>query len=344
MYIRAGVFILASLFVLTLCGTFTNRQTIAQQKQPPKQPPDAAKLLQKAEQTLEQSRLAMQQVKKTMERIEKLTPALESALKEYSTLAKESRKVVPEIEKTNKQIQALITTVSIGFLFLKKTNDQVQAAAQSWANVGKRVDSMLKKNEGRIDNTLAHLERVLGQTAKVMSDDNLKNTEALLRESAAAAAQLKVALSGGDKVLEQAQKTFRHMDETTSIAERAFKHLERATEPWSKRSPSVMKNLDEASSQLNEAIGDVRKMVGLIARSSGTVQKMLTDPTLYNRLDQAAFSINRLLPRVEMILRDMSIFADRLARHPEVIGLGGVVRPSSGLKTLPTRPVLPQDR
>jgi len=36
------------------------------------------------------------------------------------------------------------------------------------------------------------------------------------------------------------------------------------------------------------------------------------------------------------VLRDVEIFADKIARHPEQLGLGGVLRPSSGLKESPT--------
>jgi phospholipid/cholesterol/gamma-HCH transport system substrate-binding protein len=32
----------------------------------------------------------------------------------------------------------------------------------------------------------------------------------------------------------------------------------------------------------------------------------------------------------------VEIFADKLARHPELIGIGGAIRPSSGLKESPS--------
>jgi phospholipid/cholesterol/gamma-HCH transport system substrate-binding protein len=44
------------------------------------------------------------------------------------------------------------------------------------------------------------------------------------------------------------------------------------------------------------------------------------------------------MPRVERALKDLEVFADKLARHPESIGLGGALRPSSGLKEAPTTP------
>jgi hypothetical protein len=39
-----------------------------------------------------------------------------------------------------------------------------------------------------------------------------------------------------------------------------------------------------------------------------------------------------MLPRLDRALRDVEIFADKLARHPNLLGIGGAVRPSSGVK------------
>jgi hypothetical protein len=46
--------------------------------------------------------------------------------------------------------------------------------------------------------------------------------------------------------------------------------------------------------------------------------------------------VTRMLPKVDRALQDLEIFADKLARHPEAIGLGGVVNPGSGLKQAPS--------
>jgi phospholipid/cholesterol/gamma-HCH transport system substrate-binding protein len=43
-----------------------------------------------------------------------------------------------------------------------------------------------------------------------------------------------------------------------------------------------------------------------------------------------------MVPRFDRILRDFEVFADKIARHPESIGVGGAVRPSAGLKESPT--------
>ena len=48
----------------------------------------------------------------------------------------------------------------------------------------------------------------------------------------------------------------------------------------------------------------------------------------------------KLAARADRILKDFETFADKLARHPESLGLGGVVRPSAGLKDPPHYPVV----
>jgi phospholipid/cholesterol/gamma-HCH transport system substrate-binding protein len=101
------------------------------------------------------------------------------------------------------------------------------------------------------------------------------------------------------------------------------------------RSDSVMRNLDEGATRLNQAMTDVRELMRVVGQSDGTLRRFLDDPALYNNLNEASCGLVRLMPRIERILRDMEVFSDKIARHPESLGLGGVVSPSSGLKTVP---------
>jgi hypothetical protein len=51
--------------------------------------------------------------------------------------------------------------------------------------------------------------------------------------------------------------------------------------------------------------------------------KFLTDGSLYNNLDNAAVMVARLVLRLDGVLKDVAIVADKLARHPESLELGG---------------------
>jgi hypothetical protein len=69
------------------------------------------------------------------------------------------------------------------------------------------------------------------------------------------------------------------------------------------------------------------------------VQRLLADPSVYQSLDAAAGSLARVLARAEKVARDLEVFADKVARRPELIGVGGAIRPSSGLKESPHAPL-----
>ena len=66
---------------------------------------------------------------------------------------------------------------------------------------------------------------------------------------------------------------------------------------------------------------------------------MLPDPAVYNNIHQATMMIVKIMPRLDRILKDFEVFADKVARHPESIGIGGAVRSGSGLKNPPTPPL-----
>jgi phospholipid/cholesterol/gamma-HCH transport system substrate-binding protein len=106
--------------------------------------------------------------------------------------------------------------------------------------------------------------------------------------------------------------------------------------PFSEKSPSVLKNVDEATENLNKSLKDIRELVQVIARSDGTVQRLISDPALYNNLNDSAVMVTKILPRLDRILRDMEVFSDKLARHPELLGLRGAIVPSIGLKESPS--------
>ena len=43
----------------------------------------------------------------------------------------------------------------------------------------------------------------------------------------------------------------------------------------------------------------------------------------------------RIMPRLDRVMQDVEVFADKIARHPESLGVRGAVSPSAGLKEAP---------
>ena len=73
---------------------------------------------------------------------------------------------------------------------------------------------------------------------------------------------------------------------------------------------------------MSKLLAEIRGIVGAFAKENGTIQKLITDPGVYQNLDSAAASLARILARSEKITRDLEVFADKVARRPELIGIG----------------------
>ena len=104
----------------------------------------------------------------------------------------------------------------------------------------------------------------------------------------------------------------------------------------------MVKDIADSAGQLNKVLFEVREVVKVFARENGSIQKLLTEPGVYNNLDAAAAALSKVLVRADKIGKDLEVFADKVARRPELIGVGGALRPSAGLKESPFAPV-PRD-
>src|SRR5262249_15850882 len=112
--------------------------------------------------------------------------------------------------------------------------------------------------------------------------------------------------------------------------------LQRVMKPFGEKGPSILKNVDEAADNLNKTLRDMRELVGVVGRNDGTIQRLLSDPALYNNLNDTAIIATKILPRLARVMRDLEIFSDKLARHAELLGLRGAIVPSVGLKESPS--------
>ncbi len=202
---------------------------------------------------------------------------------------------------------------------------------RTWGKVGERVDVMLKVNEEKITRSIDRMEDTLKRLNEVFSDENQKN----LRDT------LKNAKNGSrefEELMKDSRVTVKQVNESLKRADEAIADLQKAVKPFGEKGPGIFKNLDEGTDNLNKTLKDLREIIQVVARNDGTVQRLLSDPSLYNNLNDSAVMATKILPRLDRVLQDVEIFADKLARHPELIGLGGVIRPSSGLKESSTQP------
>ncbi len=122
------------------------------------------------------------------------------------------------------------------------------------------------------------------------------------------------------------------MRKTVGVVNNNLQNIEGVTRPLAQHTTSIVTRLDRSLANMEVLTKELRLISVAASRSDGSFQKLMTDPSLYRNLERSSESLAILLRNLEPVVQNMKIFADKVARHPEVLGVGGVVNPSSGLK------------
>jgi phospholipid/cholesterol/gamma-HCH transport system substrate-binding protein len=221
---------------------------------------------------------------------------------------------------------------------LRRTNDEILVAARNWGRLGERADILLQTNQEKLVKTLDSLNDTVNRISNVFNEENQRNLSATIKNVRAGTENLGNISKNTDELMRESRQTLHRVNESVTRADDVFANLQQATKPMAERSASVMKNLDESTDKLNRTLSEVRELLRGMQGSDGTLRRLASDPALYNNLNDAAVMMARIMPRLDRALRDLEVFADKLARHPELIGIGGAVNPSRGLKESPTAP------
>jgi len=277
--------------------------------------PDAGTLVQQTAEVMPPAKQTLAQAKKAIMDYDKLTPLMEDVLKEYRELGKSTRAAFPD---------------------LRRTNDELQLAARNWSKVGERFDVLLLNNEDKIVKAIDRLQDTLKRVNEVFSDENQKNLSLTLKNVRSGTDRLDKIAQNTEDLLKDSQDTIKRVNKSLQRSDEVLQNMEKITKPMAQRSDKILQNLEESTDKLNRVLGDLHTLLRSAGRADGTLQRLLNDPALYNNVSESAALLNRILPRVDRAMRDIEIFADKLARHPEALGLGGLVRPGTGLKGPPT--------
>jgi phospholipid/cholesterol/gamma-HCH transport system substrate-binding protein len=279
-------------------------------------------LLAQASQVVPTTQETLDQMRKSLQRFEKLAPQMEDAIKEYTKLGQSLNKTIPNVEKTNQQ--------------LLDTAKEIEVTSRNWGRLGENINNLVVTQQDKAIKTLDSLNDTIQRVGSVLNDENQRNVASIIKNVRTTTDSLDELMKNTNELIRESQKTVKSVGDSVSKADEALQNLTKATKPFADRGDTIARSLDETSDRLNKTLMDVQALFRVIGQEDGTFKRLISDPALYNNLDKAALQITCLMTRVDHILKDMEVFADKLARHPELLGIGGVVRPSAGLKDAPT--------
>lgn len=245
----------------------------------------------------------------------------------------------PNMKLTGTSPQDPLKAVQDMQVQVSETLTSFQSTSRHWELVAQNLNDLMQTERGSLQEviertaiamdefgrTMKGAQEMLTSTNQVIADPEVQKN---LRETVAALPQL-------------VSETRDTITATKSAIERVNANLaqvQAATAPLADHSRTMVARLDGGLIQLESLLTELHAFSTVLNEKDGTLQKFASDPALYNNLNRSASGLAVLLDNLEPTMRDIRIFADKVARHPEVLGVRGAISGSTGLKEVTDAP------
>jgi phospholipid/cholesterol/gamma-HCH transport system substrate-binding protein len=201
-----------------------------------------------------------------------------------------------------------------------------ESTSAEWRKVGQNVNGLVQTHRGNIEELVEQAALSLAEFTAAM-----QNTNRLL-EDPESQAQFKRALAGLPRMVEETRAVVQKVGKAVETADAALANVNELTSPLARRSASIALRLESVFSHLDELSAELAQFSKALNGENSALRQFVEDPRVYNEAERSIASLNVLLRNLEQVSKDLRVFSDKIARHPELIGAGGALKGSSGLK------------
>jgi phospholipid/cholesterol/gamma-HCH transport system substrate-binding protein len=241
---------------------------------------------------------------------------LEAGAKIKGKTPKDPMQIVEELEKN----------VSLALVTLNATGEE-------WNKLAQNINGLVETNRGNLNQVIERSVISLAEFTDTMNaaQKTFGHAEGVLGNPQAQA-NMRKTLDTLPQMIEETRQVIQTVRLAVVKADENLASLNGVTAPLAERSTSIITRLDSTVANLDAMSSQLRTFVELAVKEDGSIQQFATNPELYQNLNNSAASLSLLLNNLEPVLRDVRIFSDKIARHPEIIGVSGALNPSSGVK------------
>ncbi len=202
---------------------------------------------------------------------------------------------------------------------LARTSDEIGMLAR-------RVNDLIQNNDEQLVRIVGKAEVALDNISAAANGANNLIGDPVLRQNV-----LKIS-TDLPQTLAQMNKVMASMQDAFATVDRNMRNVEGLTKPLGERGSQLITNIEQATQNINRMILDLNSLTNAIRNSDGSLGRLINDPKLYEQLSETLANVNCLSKDLKPILDNAKVLTDKLARHPETLGIRGALKPSSGIK------------
>ena len=209
----------------------------------------------------------------------------------------------------------------------------VTATADQWRMVGERLNNLIRTNQEKLEKGLDQAITALEKFSDTMTGANqILGDPKTLENVRVALENMRVTSERMPRLVEEANETIVAARSAIAKADANLTHLEAVTKPLAVHAESVITKLDTGTTHLNELLVELTGFAKMLRNENGSLYRLTTDPNFATNLSLSAYHLATLLRDFRPVLDDLKVFSDKLARHPEKLGVQGLISPSAGTK------------
>ena len=208
--------------------------------------------------------------------------------------------------------------------------------SREWQHVGRNLNTLIDDNQEQLSAAVAQTTAALGEfrTTMVTANQALSDVSDVLADSEYREG-IRTMLTTLPQLVQETRDTIRAVRSTVQNVDRNLAQISDVTAPLAENSREMATRVRNTLANVETLSGELVVFAELLRDDDGSLQQLVSDPELYRNLKSSTASLAVLLRNAEPVVRDMQIFSDKIARHPELIGVSGAIRGSSGIKQPP---------
>lgn len=147
--------------------------------------------------------------------------------------------------------------------------------------------------------------------------------------------ELKATLQQMPELMQETRMAIGRMNQSMDLVDKNLTNVQEFTSILGKQGGETLIRLNESVDKLDRLMSEALVFSQSLNDSKGTIGQLVHNPELYHSVNRAVKNIEELTQDLRPIVSDARIFSDRIARHPELLGVRGAIKPEDGTKSLP---------
>lgn len=203
-----------------------------------------------------------------------------------------------------------------------KTSDELRETAS-------RVNQFLETNQSKIDSIVANADDTVALARETVANANDIVGDPELKE------RLRTSLERVPELVDEVRNTLGNLNQTVDLANENLYNIRDFTEPLSERGNVMVTRIDSSLTKLDRIMGELEQFTQTLNTSDGTLAQLIHDRELYERVNRTLANVEEITKQVKPVMNDMRVFSDKIARHPEMLGVRGALQRNPGTKGVP---------